>query len=164
MRPFLSLSFSFAAVLMTAPQCCAQIDAQKALTQIGDFMVGSWTPASQQDKDAPLKHVYTWALNKKFVRTNGELDPEPWHGYMGVDLESNQLGWWGFFADGTSGVLYLKKLEESEWVFDGSDFGPKGKFRRVVTIKPGDGKLHSKIEDTLNGETTVIEEDWVRHR
>jgi hypothetical protein len=83
---------------------------------------------------------------------------------MGVDLKTKKVGWWGFFADGTAGVLYLTKFTDDEWVFDGEDFGPDGKFRRKVTVIPGDGKLYSKIEDTLNGKTTSIEEDWVRHR
>ena len=155
---------SFATTVTIAPQCYAQTDAQKALAQIGDFMTGSWVPADQKDKNGPRKHLYSWELDKKFVRTNGDLDPKPWHGYMGVDLESNKVGWWGFFADGTSGVLYLTKFTTDKWVFDGHDFGPDGKFRRTVTVIPGDGKLHAKIEDTLNGKTTVIEEDWVRHR
>ncbi|WP_146526151.1 hypothetical protein [Novipirellula artificiosorum] len=150
---------------MFSPQCWAEIDSQNALTRIGDFMVGTWVPADQQDENGPRKHVYAWALDRKFVRTNGELDPAPWHGYMGVDLKYNQVGWWGFFADGTSGVIYLTKFTEKEWIFEGDDFGPNGKFRRKVTVKiPADGKISSTIEDTLDGETTVVQQDWVRYR
>jgi hypothetical protein len=175
MTRLLPLSLALAATLTLTPQSRAEIDAQDALNRIGDFMVGTWTPANQQDRNGRRKHVYDWSLNKKFVHTNADLDPEPWHGYMGVDLKNNQLGWWGFMADGGSGVIYLTKFTDviyftkfsaKEWIFEGDAFGPEGKFRRKVTVQiPADGKLHAKVEDTfLAGETTVVEEDWVRHR
>jgi hypothetical protein len=165
MTRLLPLSLALAAILALTPQSRAEIDAQDALKRIGDFMVGTWIPANQQDRNGPRKHVYVWALNKKFVHTNADVDPEPWHGYMGVDLKTNKLGWWGFMADGGSGVIYLTKFTEKEWIFEGDDYGPKGKFRRKVTVQIlADGKLHAKVEDTLAGETTVVEEDWVRHR
>ena len=165
MTRMLSHLLPFVAILVFASQCRAQIDAGTALSRIGDFMVGTWTPTIQQDKVGPRKHVYDWALNKKFVRVNGDMDPAPWHGYMGVDLSNNKVGWWGFFADGSSGVIYLTKFTDGEWVFEGDDFGPNGKFRRKVTVHlPADGKLHAKMEDTLDGKTTVVETDWVRQR
>ena len=85
-------------------------------------------------------------------------------GMLGVDLRTGQVGWWGFFADGMSGVIHLNEADGDEWVFEGDDFGSDGiVHRRVVIKKLDDNRLSGRIEDTLNGEKQpVVDEEWTR--
>ena len=136
-------------------------NAERQLQMFGRFMAGTWT---RTDDGFERKHTYRWGLKRKFMRSNGRKDPQPWDGFIGIDLSNGQVAWWGFFADGTSGVLHLTKATDNEWEFRGYDSSPDGAFHRRVLIKKlGANQLHGKVEDTAGGTTEVIfDETWDR--
>lgn len=154
------------ALLLIASQAKAQEDPQTVLKQFGEFMVGTWTPTQQADEDGPRKHIYSWMLHNKFLHSDGQQDPNPWEGFVGIEPKSKKLAWWGFFADGTAGPIYLIESSSDQWVFEGDGARPDGKgTRRVSVFKTGDSTVRGKVEDIVDGETTVVEEtDWVRRR
>ncbi len=130
-------------------------------------MVGSWTPADQQNKDGPIKHDYTWILNGRFLHTKStDQDPTPLVAIMGIEPKSKKLAWWGFFADGTAGPIYLIQSSDSRWVFEGDgDAGPDGNILRRLTVeKTGDASITSTMEDTIGNSTTAVTRKWIRHR
>ncbi len=141
------------------------LDHEKAFKQFAEFMEGSWTPAEQNDATGPIRHVYSWTLDRKFMRTNGTQDAErAWDGFVGIEPKSGKLAWWGFFSTGDAGPLYLMEASETEWKFVGENKGVGGKTTRHVMIrKIGDAKLLGMVRDVDDGqETTVVNDQWVR--
>ncbi len=141
------------------------LDHQHALQQFGSMMEGSWTPLEQEDARGPIRHVYSWVLNGKFMRTNGTQDPErSWDGFVGIEPKSGKMAWWGFFASGSVGPVYLTEASDTEWTFSGDKVGDDGNLTRSVTIlKTGDARIRAIVKDTLDGETiTSLDAQWVR--
>lgn len=140
-----------------------QIDAEKALRKFGNFMKGTWT---RTDDGFKREHHYTWALKRKFMRTNNRKDPNPMDGYIGIDQSNGKLGWWGFFADTMTGVIHLTAMSDGRWVFSGIDHGPEGRVhRKLVVEKASDNKLHAVVTDTNNGQSEVIiNESWEKSK
>jgi hypothetical protein len=139
-------------------------DHKGAFESFADLMVGgTWTSTIKGEE---CEHEYTRTLNRKFVRSAGHTDPNPWDGFFGIDPQNNRLGWWGFFSDGMVGVIHLTKATDTEWKFEGNDFSPAGTVhRKVVITKQSPDKLLSRVEDSLDGkEPAIVEGEWTRAR
>ncbi|QDV23176.1 hypothetical protein [Aureliella helgolandensis] len=139
-------------------------DHHQAFEQFAEFMEGSWTPAEQNNALRPIRHVYSWTLDGKFMRTNGTQDPgRAWDGFVGIEPKSGKLAWWGFFTTGEAGPIYLTKFTDDEWVFVADNVGADGQTKKSVSVKiVGNGKLHAHVIDTSGKEKKEIHEEWIR--
>lgn len=160
-RLTLALAICWAALALHP---AAAQDHQEAFKQFAQFMEGSWTPAEQMNATGPIRHVYSWALNGKFMRTNGTQDPgRAWDGFVGIEPKSGQLAWWGFFTNGDAGPVYLTKYTDDEWLFVGENVDADGQTMKSVSVKiVGIGKLHAHVVDTSSEDKQEVHEEWVR--
>ncbi|MFN3189434.1 MAG: hypothetical protein ACE361_02840 [Aureliella sp.] len=143
----------------------AEVNHQEAFQEFSEFMVGVWVNQDRGNDEPRLEHTYEWTLDKKFVRTNGELDPIPWHGYFGMDLNTGKLAWHAFLADGRAGTIELTDVNQDHWIFEGNVIGPDGPFhKRVSVIKTSSNELTAEIADTYGEETHEKVSRWKRHR
>lgn len=139
-----------------------KIDPQAAYKEFAGFMQGTWT---REDDGFKRVHHYEWVMDKKFLRSNGAIDPRPWDGFIGIDVARNQVAWWGFFVDQSFGVIHLTEVEDGKWTFEGIDQSVDGPFDRVVIVeKLSDSKLRGIIRDSRDGDLLrpVIDETWER--
>jgi hypothetical protein len=97
------------------------------------------------------------------VNGYGRRDPiEAWDGLTGIDHGVNTLGWWGYYADGTTGVAHLVNSGDGGWTFIGEVNKPEGTYHRLVQIKKlADNRLRSSVIDTKDGKSIAVVENQV---
>jgi hypothetical protein len=141
--------FGATTLVLAASLLAADIPAEKAFREYGDFFVGGvWT--STDSKGTKLEARWEWLLDKSFLQLTWSNSDETLHEINGIDPATGRWTVWGF---DNKGVIYegvTESAKAGEWTYRLSGRGKAGPLSwKTKEVKLGADKTRLEILESV---------------